>query len=144
MLLLGIRHRRQQKADCLLACAAMVLEYLGLSIEEERLRRILGTTDAGTPFPNIERLSELGLFVNYGKQGDLSLFERGVDSGLPVIVAVETLGWQHWSDEVTSHAVLVVGIDQSNGLIYLYDKNITGIRLEVEVITDGNDSTEPN
>ncbi len=32
MLLLGIRHRRQHKADCLAACSAMVLEYLGITL----------------------------------------------------------------------------------------------------------------
>jgi ABC-type bacteriocin/lantibiotic exporter with double-glycine peptidase domain len=112
----------------------MVLEYLGMSIEENRLRQILRTTDAGTPFPNIERLSELGLFVNYGKQGDLSLFEHSVDLGLPVIVAVETLGWQHWGDEVTSHAVVVVGIDQPNGLIYLHDPFFANAPIEMQLL----------
>lgn len=99
----------------------MVVEYLGIRVDEQRLQRLLGTTEDGTPFPNIERLRTLGLYVDYGRDGNLSMFEQSLESGLPVIVAVETLGWQHWADEVTSHAVVVVGIDASNNTIYIHD-----------------------
>jgi ABC-type bacteriocin/lantibiotic exporter with double-glycine peptidase domain len=122
VLLLGINHRQQRrKADCLVACAAMVLDYLGVAVAETRLRRRLGTTDNGTPFPNLERLQALGLFVQLAKQGELSLFERNLALGLPVIVSVETFGWRHWAGEVTRHAVVVVGIDQEHGVIYIHD-----------------------
>jgi hypothetical protein len=99
----------------------MVLDYLGVAVEEERLRRRLGTTEEGTPFPNIERLQSLGLFVHHAKQGNLSIFERNLERGLPVIVGVETFGWQHWGGEVTKHAVVVVGIDRENGVIFIHD-----------------------
>ena len=72
MLLLGIKHRQQQQADCLLVCTAMVLDYLGVPVEEARIRRRLRTTEDGTPFPNIERLQALGLFAQYAKQGERS------------------------------------------------------------------------
>lgn len=134
MLLLGLRHRRQQRADCLVACAAMVLEYLGVSVDEERLRRILGTTANGTPFPNIERLSTLGFFVDYGRQGDVALFERSLEVGLPVIVAVETLGWRHWDSEITSHAVVVVGFDQASDHIYIHDPFFANAPLEMGLL----------
>jgi ABC-type bacteriocin/lantibiotic exporter with double-glycine peptidase domain len=122
VLLLGIKHRQQRrKADCLVACTAMVLDYLGVAVDEERLRRRLRTTEHGTPFPNIERLQALGLFVHYAKQGDLSIFEGYLEWGLPVIVSVETFGWRHWAGEVTRHAVVVVGIDRENDFIYIHD-----------------------
>lgn len=121
MLLLGIKHRPQQQADCLAACATMVLEYLGVAVDEKHLRRTLGTTPEGTPFPNIARLQALGLSLQYNKQGDLAIFEHYLEIGLPVIVGVKTLEWQHWEGEVTRHAVIVVGIDQANNLIYIND-----------------------
>lgn len=99
----------------------MVLDYLGVTVDEQRLRRRLGTTAEGTPFPNIARLQALGLFLQHGKQGDRSLFDRYLELGLPVIVGVKTLEWQHWVGEVTRHAVVVVGIDRENNLIYIHD-----------------------
>ena len=112
----------------------MVLEYLGVSVDEERLRRILGTTANGTPFPNIERLRTLGLFIDYGRQGDVALFERSIEVGLPVIVAVETLGWRHWGGEITSHAVVVVGIDRASDHIYIHDPFFANAPLEMSLL----------
>ena len=124
MLLLGIRHQRQQQADCLVACAAIVLDYLGVAVDEARLRRLLGTTEDGTPFPNITRLQTLGLFVTYGKDGDLSLFERAIEVGLPIIIGAKTLTWTHWGGEVTRHAVVVVGIDPGQGDVLGQERHV--------------------
>jgi ABC-type bacteriocin/lantibiotic exporter with double-glycine peptidase domain len=134
VLLLGIRHRQQRrKADCLVACAAMVLDYLDVAVDETRLRRRLGTTDNGTPFPNLERLQALGLFVHSAKHGDLSIFEHYLELGLPVIVSVETFGWRHWAGEVTRHAVVVVGIDQANGVSYVHDPFFADAPIEMDL-----------
>jgi ABC-type bacteriocin/lantibiotic exporter with double-glycine peptidase domain len=134
VLLLGIKHRQQQQADCLVVCAAMVLEYLGVPVDEARLRRRLGTTEDGTPFSNIERLQALGLSVHCDKHGDVSIFERYLELGLPVIVGVETLGWRHWGDEVTRHAVVVGGIDRENGVIYIHDPFFAQAPIEMSLI----------
>jgi ABC-type bacteriocin/lantibiotic exporter with double-glycine peptidase domain len=134
VLLLGIRHRRQQQADCLVACAAMVLDYLGVSVEEDRLHRILGTTEDGTPFPNIERLQALGLFITYGKDGDFSIFEHNIEIGLPVVVGVKTFTWAHWGGEVTQHAVVVVGIDSERSVLYLHDPFFAQAPIEMEFV----------
>lgn len=63
-MLLPLRNLRQrQQADCLVACAAMVLDYLGIDTTYEWLLRLLGTAEPGTPFSNLERLRTLNLFV---------------------------------------------------------------------------------
>lgn len=135
MLLLGIRPRRQQlQADCLVTCAAMVLDYLGVTVEESRLRRILGTTEQGTPFPNITRLQTLGLFVIYGKNGDPAIFERYLEIGLPVVVGVKTLTWTHWEGRVTQHAVVVLGIDRENESIYINDPSFAEASLGMPLL----------
>jgi ABC-type bacteriocin/lantibiotic exporter with double-glycine peptidase domain len=99
----------------------MVLDYLGVTVDEERLRRLLGTTEQGTPFFHLERIKTWGFFVTTGTEGDLALFDHFVELALPVIVGVSTLGWQHWAGEVVSHAVVVVGIDHERSVIYLND-----------------------
>jgi ABC-type bacteriocin/lantibiotic exporter with double-glycine peptidase domain len=112
----------------------MVLEYLGVAVGDEELSRWLGTTDRGTPFPNIKRLEALGLFVEVGQYGDLSLFERTIELGLPVIVAVKTLNWPHWGNVITDHAVVVVGIDQQHGVIYIHDPSFAAAPIELSLI----------
>lgn len=134
MLLLGIRHRRQQQADCLVACAAMVLDYLGIAVDESRLRRVLGTTEDGTPFPNIRRLEALGMSVSCGKDGDLSIFERNIEIGLPVVIGAKTLTWVHWAGEVTRHAVVVMGIDREHNVIYIHDPFFAEAPIAMELL----------
>ncbi|MFN8495649.1 MAG: cysteine peptidase family C39 domain-containing protein [Caldilineaceae bacterium] len=131
---MGIRHRRQHQADCLAACAAMVVDYLGVSIDEPRLRRLLGTTADGTPFPNITRLQTIGLSVTYGKNGDVARFDHYLDLGLPIIIGAKTLTWPHWAGEVTRHAVVVVGIDHDHGLIYIDDPFFADAPLALELL----------
>jgi ABC-type bacteriocin/lantibiotic exporter with double-glycine peptidase domain len=111
----------------------MGLDYLGVAVDEERLRRRLGTTEQGTPFSNLERLQALGLFVHHAKQGDLPIFEHYLELGLPVIASVETFGWQHWAGEVTRHAVVVVGIDRENDVIYIHDPFYADAPIEMDL-----------
>src|SRR5687767_9523123 len=122
MLLSQFAHRRQQReSDCLVACAEMVLNYLGISIEYARLRKLLRAGPEFTPFRHLHYLERLGLSITLGKQGDLSIFETYIALGLPVAVGVKTLTWKHWGKVTTEHAVLVVGIDQQNDVIYIND-----------------------
>ena len=51
-----------------------------------------------------------------------------------MIVGVETLGWRHWADEVTRHAVVVVGIDREQGTIYIHDPFFADAPLEMSLI----------
>lgn len=76
-MLLPLRNLRQrQQADCLVACAAMVLDYLGIAPTYEWLLRLLGTAEPGTPFSNLERLRTLKLFVRCELYGTLTLIEE--------------------------------------------------------------------
>ena len=126
MLLLGIKHRQQTQADCLAACTSMVLEYLGIVYAYDHLLRILGTTEDGTPFTNLLRLTAtLNLSVVYGKEREaLTVFERSISIGLPVIVAVQTWPLTYWQLIDTAHAVVVIGLDDEN--IYLHDPYFAG------------------
>lgn len=133
MLLSAIKHRRQKQSDCLVICAAIVLEYLGVSWSEEYLARVLGMSEDGTPFFHIERLQKLGVAVNADRDGDLAIFEHALEMGLPVIAGVMTLGWQHWHGETVPHAVVVVGIDQENALIYIDDPAAVNAPIEMSL-----------
>jgi ABC-type bacteriocin/lantibiotic exporter with double-glycine peptidase domain len=98
----------------------MVLTHLGESIDYDRLRRMLGTTEYGTPFSNIRRLTSLGLFIEQDEhEDDLSLLTHYIELRLPVIVGVNTLGLSYWPPTDTNHAVVVVGLSGEH--VYLND-----------------------
>ena len=66
-MLLNIPHRQQNRqADCLAACAAMVLRHLQVSVSYNRLLHILKVDDIGTPFRNLDSLKSLGVSVAIG------------------------------------------------------------------------------
>jgi ABC-type bacteriocin/lantibiotic exporter with double-glycine peptidase domain len=127
MRLSGISNWRQPvEADCLVACVAMVLNYLAVPVHYQRLRQLLGTTEAGTPFPRMDRLRARGWFVERGR-GDIETLWTHLTRGLPVIVAVRTDNLPHWlnrtdiadEEKATDHAVVVVGLD--NDTVYVND-----------------------
>jgi hypothetical protein len=53
---------------------------------------------------------------------------------LPVIVGVKPLTWPHWGGEVTRHAVVVVGMDQEQGVVYVHDPFFAESPVEMEVL----------
>ncbi|MEM7124793.1 MAG: cysteine peptidase family C39 domain-containing protein [Chloroflexota bacterium] len=112
--------RQRQQADCLAACAQMVLTYLGEQVDYNRLLRILDTTENGTPFSNIRRLTSLGLFVEQDEYiDDLTLVAHYLDLRLPIIIGVKTWGLSYWRPIDTNHAVVIVGLSDSD--IYIND-----------------------
>jgi ABC-type bacteriocin/lantibiotic exporter with double-glycine peptidase domain len=113
--------QQRQQADCLVACAAMVLQYLYIPFTYDRLLNKLGTADAGTPFSRLELLKDWRLTVMRG-EGNLETLQMYLDVGLPIIVAIRTWAFPHWRGRDTEHAVVVVGIDQNN--FYLNDPAI--------------------
>jgi ABC-type bacteriocin/lantibiotic exporter with double-glycine peptidase domain len=135
MLLSNFRHRQQRhESDCLVTCAEMVLTYLGIQINYERLAKRLRAGSSFTPFSHLRYLETLGLSIAYGEQGDLSIFEPNIEMGLPIVVGVQTLTWAHWQGEVTHHAVVVVGIDQANSVIYLNDPFFPNAPIEMPLL----------
>jgi hypothetical protein len=113
----------------------MVLTYLGIPIGYQRLAKRLRAGASFTPFGNLRYLDALGLSITLGEQGDLSIFELNIEVGLPVMVGVKTLNWGHWGGEVTRHAVVVVGIDQEHGVIYLNDPFFAAAPIEMPLLT---------
>lgn len=111
MPLLAVSHRRQlQQADCLAACAAMLLDYLHLPTEYGRLLQLLGIRSHGAAFSNLRRLEERGVAVIIEK-GSIALLHQALDQGSPIIVAVNTGPLTYWADD-TAHALVVVGVEQ--------------------------------
>ena len=110
--------RQRQLADCLVACTAMVLQYLYIPLGYERLLEILGTTDAGTPFSRLDQLKQWRLAVT-GGEGDMATLHTHLETGLPVIVAVHTWALPYWQNIDTEHAVVIVGLDDND--VYLLD-----------------------
>jgi ABC-type bacteriocin/lantibiotic exporter with double-glycine peptidase domain len=110
--LLPVSHYKQQSdGDCLAACAAMVLTYLGWAIDYSQLLRLLDIKPHGAPARNIQLLSNLNLNVAYS-QTDLAGLEAMIQQGQPVIVFVRTGELPYWTYS-TDHALLVVGYDES-------------------------------
>ena len=135
MLLSNFRHSRQRReSDCLVACADMVLNHLGVQIDDQRLSKILRAQPSFTPFSNLRYLEALGLFVTIGQQGDLTTFEPNLELGLPVVVGVQTITWAHWQGEVTRHAVVVMGIDLANEIIYIHDPFLADAPIELPLL----------
>ena len=92
MLLSHLTHRRQRReSDCLVACAEMVLNYLGLAMDYTRIAKILRAGADFTPFTNLHYLEQLGLSIMLDEKGDAALFETHIALGLPIIVGVQTL-----------------------------------------------------
>jgi ABC-type bacteriocin/lantibiotic exporter with double-glycine peptidase domain len=116
MSLLAVSHRRQlQQADCLAACAAMLLDYLQLSIDYARLVQLLGIRSYGAAFLNLRRLEQLGVSITIEK-GNIARVRRALDQGSPIIVAVNTGPLTYWTDD-TAHALVVVGFEQETILV---------------------------
>ena len=90
MTLLTVSHRQQiQQADCLAACAAMVLDYLKIPISYNKLIQLLKIDAIGTPFRNLNNLQSLDLSILI-EEASLSSLKSYLEVGLPLIVAVDT------------------------------------------------------
>lgn len=119
MNLLPVSHRQQiQQADCLAACAAMVLEYLQVPVEYKDLLRLLNVRAFGASLSNVMNLQTLGLFAAV-REGHFSSLQFHLESGLPVVVAVSTGKLTYWNHEDCDHVVVVVGMDDE--WIYAHD-----------------------
>src|SRR5690349_6037455 len=118
MSLLPVSHRPQQRqADCLAACAAMVLDYLHVPIDYRDLIKRLRIESYGAPFGNLRYLESSRVQVQI-QRGDMDGLRKYLERELPPIVFVNTAQLDYWDDS-TSHAVVVVGIEDDR--IYVND-----------------------
>jgi ABC-type bacteriocin/lantibiotic exporter with double-glycine peptidase domain len=115
---LSIEHHTQEVGGgCLAACVQMVLANLGVKQSQRRLNQILGLTSIGVPYTNIVRLTRLGVQVVIDK-GNQNQVQRLIEQGLPIIAFLFTGDLSYWQVN-TSHAVVIVGFDQT--YCYLHD-----------------------
>lgn len=108
MLLRVPHHKQTGQADCLAACAAMVMEYIGQPAPYRQLLAILNVKPQGTPRRNIVRLASNTIDVVY-REANVPLLAEIVQLGNPAIVFVDTSELPYWS-YATSHALVVVGV----------------------------------
>ena len=112
---------QRQAADCLAACAAMLLIYLGLAPNYEHVLKLLRIQpEVGTPAYNVRDLSGLGVKVTY-QQGTLVDLAEHLGNNRPCLTPVQTGELPHW-DVQTKHAVVVRGLDDD----YVYGGRSSG------------------
>ncbi len=130
-LVLPVPHLPQRRqGECLAACAAMLLLYLGLTINYDRLLKLLRVkTGIGAPVFNVQQLERLGVVVSYG-QGNLADIRNHLRNNQPCLTPVQTGELPYW-DADTSHAVVVIGIDDHN--IYLNDPAFPNAPIQVSL-----------
>lgn len=124
MPLLPVSHQpQQQQADCLAACAMMVLNYYGIQAKYADLLKELKIQSFGTSFDQL--MSLVGAYrvsVDVG-EGDWGMVEANIQAGSPVIAAVDTAQLQSYWQDKTSHALVIVGLDEAN--VYVNDPELT-------------------
>ena len=109
---------------CLPACAQMVLAYFGREVKQAQLMRLLGTTDAGTPFSRLRLLSQFGIKVDLHINGTLAEMQEH----LPAIVALHS-DWLFDQQVAGQHAVVVIEMDDSSITVLDPAKDKTPVQL---------------
>lgn len=121
MTFLRVSHQiQQEQADCLVACAAMVLTYHSISFRHPHLPRLLKTQKQGTVFGNLAFLEKIDVHTEVGKSNDydnITLLTSTLENSNPLIVGVLTSELQTYWKERAYHAVVVVGMDEQNVLL---------------------------
>jgi len=96
MTLLSVSHKKQrQPADCLAACAAMVLEYLQVSVAYNDIVEQFETRYFGAPFFNVHKLEAMGLFVGTGEWGELNTIKAYLQKGCLYWLMFRRLNYIH-------------------------------------------------
>lgn len=85
----------------------MVLAYLGIDLPETEIGRIMGAREYGTPSFAIQKLTLLGVQVNYQEWSFPALLST-LQNQQPVIVFVQT-GFLDYYQEDFAHALIIVG-----------------------------------
>ncbi|MEJ5310904.1 MAG: peptidase C39 family protein [Anaerolineae bacterium] len=116
---LPIIHQKQlNRADCLVACVLMILNYLDYPATSEQITRLFDMDpDLGVPASRIKRLEQWGLHILY-VSGTMNDLRQHLAQKEPCIAFVNTIHLPYW-DEMTRHALVVSGIDEH--YVYLND-----------------------
>jgi ABC-type bacteriocin/lantibiotic exporter with double-glycine peptidase domain len=127
--LLAVPHVSQRsQGECLAACAAMMLRYLGHSANYDQLLKLLRVrTSIGAPASNIRQLEVLGVTVIY-KQGTWAELQEHLMNNRPCMVLVQTGELPYW-DEYSDHAVVMIGLDEE--FVYLNDPAFSDAPMQV-------------
>jgi len=105
-------HPQFDDGYCLPACAQMVLDYLGITVEQKRLARILGVrAPLGAPASNVLCLRSETVDVVFA-DGAIRDLQNYLALGWPIIVFVQADELPHWRGCISQHAIVVVGIDE--------------------------------
>jgi ABC-type bacteriocin/lantibiotic exporter with double-glycine peptidase domain len=121
---------QRRTGECLVACAAMALAYLGQQPDYALLARRLSVTQIGAPFPNLRVLANLNVrvLVDYGT---LDVLHQQLSRGYPCIVSIQTGQLPHWFGEDFAHAAVMVG--RNAGHVYLHDPAVLVYPLRVSI-----------
>ncbi|MDQ3250138.1 MAG: peptidase C39 family protein [Chloroflexota bacterium] len=123
--------RQQSTGECLAACAAMVLNYLGHFVDYQRLIKLLRIQrTVGTPFFHIHELKKLGISVTH-QQGTLQQLHTHLTRRSPCITGVQTSQLPYWNHISTPHAVVVVGMDSQ--FVYVNDPEFATAPIQVDL-----------
>lgn len=121
---------QRRSGECLVACAAMALAYLGQPPDYARIARRLAATPIGAPFPNLRFLAnnDVRVLVDYGTP---DVLHQQLSRGYPCIVSIQTGQLPHWSGEDFAHAAVLVGMEA--GHVFLHDPAILVHPLRVSI-----------
>ncbi len=114
-------HVQQLNTSCVPACAQMLLNFLGNTIDESALRDLLRTDENGTPALNILMLNASlpDTKAELHRWWLADLLEYLETRRQPCIVAVRTNALPYWKRRDIRHAVVVHGYDDKH--IFLND-----------------------
>jgi len=107
---LNVPYRKQtQRADCLAACTAMVLNYFEVAVPYRRLLALLRIGPIGAPRRNVMYLTQLGIRVIY-REATLSILAEYLQAQIPVIAFVDTAELPYWTG-ISNHSITIIGLD---------------------------------
>lgn len=131
--ILAVPHIQQRRTgECLAACALMICSYLHITVDYQRLVRLLEIQqDIGTSFSKIHNLEKLHLTVVYQKGGTLVQLYSLLTAGWPVIISLQTKELPYWQGIASLHAVVLVGMDEEH--VYLNDPEWPDAPIQVSI-----------
>jgi hypothetical protein len=88
----------------------MVLAFLGQPVERSWLRRVLESSELGTPGFKVLNLRRHGYDVTYASATDERALTQPLADGIPPIALLHTTHLPYWARE-TAHAVVITALD---------------------------------